>query len=144
MIKATGRLTFPALGKALDRVTSPAPTRPPLWRLMIDCRKLRFPRRGHDASVQLFVCSHDFYDRVLRGSSREINSSEVRLLEHLMFPQGVSVQKPLGHYLRFPCNSSSDPVGYFGSKDRRYDSPLTAPARGIRALLRVIAPGYSF
>ncbi|MGD0154953.1 MAG: hypothetical protein ABSB50_02560 [Terracidiphilus sp.] len=142
MIKATGRLTFPALGKALDRVTKFGHNEAAPLELMIDCRKLGFPRRGHDASVQLFVCSHDFYDRVLRGSSREMNSSEVRLLEHLMFRKVFPFKNQPGHYLRFPCNI--DPVGYFGSKDRRYDSPLTAPARGIRALLRVIAPGYWF
>lgn len=139
MIKATGRLTFLELGKALDRVASinSAPLE-----LMIDCRKLGLFRRGCDARVQLFVCSHSFYDRVLRGSNREMNSTDVRLLEHLIYRKVIPFTGQPGCYLRFPCNI--DPVGHFGFKDRRYDSPRTAIARSTRALLRVIAPDYWF
>ncbi len=139
MIKVTGRLTFPSLGNALDRVTgsSSAP-----FKLMIDCRRLGLFRRGYDARVQLFVCSHAFYDRVLRNSSHEMNSTDVRLLEHLLFRKVIPFKGQPGYYLRFPCNI--DPVGHFGFKDRRYDSPRTAVSRGMRALLRVIAPSYWF
>jgi hypothetical protein len=137
MIKVTGRLTFPALGKALDRIAQKAPLE-----LMIDCRKLGLFRPGYDARVQLFACSHAFYDRVLRGSNREMNSSDVRLLEHLIYRKVIPFKDQPGYHLRFPCNI--DPVGYFGFKNRRYDSPRNATARGVRALLRVIAPGYWF
>jgi hypothetical protein len=137
MIKTTGRLTFPALGKALDRVGNKAPLE-----LMIDCRKLGLFRRGYDARVQLFVCSHDFYDRVLRGANREMNSTDVRLLEHLIYRKVIPFKGRPGYFLRFPCNI--DPVGYFGFKNRRYDSPRTAIPRGVRALLRVAVPGYWF
>jgi hypothetical protein len=137
MIKVTGRLTFPALGKALDRVANHAP-----FELMIDCRKLGLFRRGYDARVQLFACSHAFYDRVLRGANREMNSSDVRLLEHLIFRKVIPFKGQPGYSLRFPCNI--DPVGYFGFKNRRYDSARTAIARSIRAVLRIMAPGYWF
>ncbi len=137
MIKVTGRLTFPALGKALDRVAKQAPLE-----LMIDCRKLGLFRRGYDARVQLFACSHAFYDRVLRGSNREMNSTDVRLLEHLIYRKVIPFKGQLGYYLRFPCNI--DPVGFFGFKNRRYDSPRTAIQRSVRALLRVVAPSYWF
>lgn len=137
MIKVTGRLTFPALGKALDRVAKEAPLE-----LMIDCRKLGLFRRGYDARVQLFACSHDFYDYQLRGANREMNSSDVRLLEHLIYRKVIPFKGQPGYYLRFPCNI--DPVGYFGFKNRRYDSPRTAISRGVRALLRTISPGYWF
>ena len=139
MIKTTGRLTFPTLGKALDRIAIAGSV--PL-ELMIDCRRFGLFRRGHDARVQLFVCSHHFYDRVLRQSNREMNSTDVRLLEHLIYRKVIPFKGQPGYYLRFPCNI--DPVGHFGFKDRRYDSPRTALARGIRAVLRVIAPGYWF
>ena len=137
MIKVTGRLTFPALGKALDRMANEAP-----FELMIDCRKLGLFRRGYDARVQLFVCSHAFYDRVLRGANREMNSTDVRLLEHLIYRKVIPFKGQPGFYLRFPCNI--DPVGYFGFKNRRYDSPRTAVSRSVRALLRVAAPDYWF
>ena len=139
MIKVTGRLTFPALGKALDCVlgSSSSP-----FELMIDCRKLGLFRRGYDARVQLFVCSHAFYDRVLRNSNREMNSTGVRLLEHLIYRKVIPFKGQPGYYLRFPCNV--DPVGHFGFKDRRYDSPRTAVSRGMRALLRAVVPNYWF
>ena len=139
MIKVTGRLTFPALGNALDRI---AKSHSDLFELMIDCRRLGLFRRGYDARVQLFVCSHAFYDRVLRSSNREMNSTAVRLLEHLIYRKVIPYKGQSGFYLRFPCNI--DPVGHFGFKDRRYDSPRTALARSTRALLRVIAPNYWF
>ena len=139
MIKVTGRLTFPTLGNALDRVAS---QRSAPLELMIDCRKLGLFRRGYDARVQLFVCSHSFYDRVLRGSNREMNSTDMRLLEHLIYCKVIPFKDQPGCYLRFPCNI--DPVGHFGFKDRRYDSPRTALTRSTRTLLRVIAPDYWF
>ena len=135
MIKVTGRLSFPALGKALDRIAEP-------FELMVECRKLGFPRRGFDAATQLFVCSHSFYDRVLRDSKQEFNSTDIRLLEHLIFRKVIPFKGQPGYYLRFPCNI--EPVGYSGFKARRYDSAATAFTRGMRAALRVIAPNYWF
>jgi hypothetical protein len=140
MIKTTGRLTFPALGKAIDRVEKAARKCSSAFELMIDCRKLGFPRRGADARVQLFVCSHDFYDRVLRNANREMNSAGPRLLEQLIYRKVIPFLGQPGCYLRFPSNI--DPVGYFGFKNRRYDSARTALGRRIRAILRVVAPGY--
>jgi len=139
MIKTTGRLTFPALGKALDQIARSDST--PL-ELMIDCHKLGLFRRGYDARTQLFVCSHRFYDRELRGSNREMNATDVWLLEHLIYSKVIPFKGLPGYHLRFPCNI--EPVGYFGFKNRRYDSPRGAFARGVRAMLRVVAPGYWF
>lgn len=140
IIKTTGRLTFPTLGKALNRIEKQTLESSSAFELMIDCRRLGFPRHGADARVQLFVCSHDFYDRVLRGANREMNPEGPRLLEQLIFQKVIPFKGQPGHYLRFPCNI--DPVGHFGFKDRRYDSLSTAISRHIRAFLRVVAPGY--
>ncbi len=142
MIKVTGRLTFPALGRALDRIANPASTGTVAFELMVDCRKLGLLRRGCDARVQLFVCSHTFYDRALRGSNREMNSTDLRLLEHLIFRKVIPFKDQPGYFLRFPCNI--DPVGYFGFKDRRYDSAGSAAVRGLRSALRVVVPEYWF
>lgn len=135
MIKATGRLVFPSLRGALDKLPKP-------FELMVECRKLGFPRRGFDANTQLFVCSHDFYDRVLRDSRHEMNSTDVRLLEHLIYRKVIPFKGRLGIYLRFPCNI--EPVGYSGFKSKNYNSPNAALTRAIRAALRTIAPGYWF
>jgi hypothetical protein len=142
MIKVTGRLTFPALGKALDRIARQNRAESLAFELMIDCRKLGFPRRGYDAQVQLFVCSHGFYDSALRDAKQEMNSTNLRLLEHLIFQKVIPFEGKPGYYLRFPCNV--DPVGRFGFKDRSYGSAGARLTRGIRAALRVIAPGYWF
>jgi hypothetical protein len=136
MIKVTGRLTFPALGKALDRIARIAKP----FSLMVDCRKLGFPRRGYDASTQLFVCSHEFYDRVLRNSRQEMNTTDIRLLEHLIFHKVIPFKEQPGYYLRFPVNI--EPVGYSGFKSRSYNTPGQALTRIIRGILRVIAPNY--
>ncbi len=135
MIKVTGRLIFPALGKALDRTPKPL-------ELLVDCRKLGFPRRGFDANTQVFACFHSFYDRVLRDAKREMNSTDVRLLEHLIYRKVAPFRGQPGTHLRFPCNV--EPVGYSGFKSRRYDSPRAAFTRSIRAVLRVIAPNFWF
>jgi len=135
MAKVTGRLVFPALGEALDRIGTPP-------ELMIECRKLGFPRRGFDANAQLFVCSHAFYDRVLRDSKQEMNSTDIRLLEHLLYRKVIPFKGKPGIFLRFPCNI--DPVGYSGFKSRSYQSPRFVAAAWMRAALRRIAPGYWF
>jgi len=135
MVKVTGRLIFPSIGKALDRIGQPIT-------LMVECRKLGFPRRGFDASTQLFVCSHEFYDRVLRDSKKEMNSTDVRLLEHLIFRKVIPFKGQPRVYLRFPINI--DPVGYSGFKSRSYNSLGGAITRSIRALLRIVAPAYWF
>jgi hypothetical protein len=140
MIKITGRLTFPALGKALDRIAKPFELKP--FELMVDCRKLGFPRRGYDAFTQLFACSHGFYDRVLRDSKSEMNSTDVCLLEHLIFRKVIPFKGQPGIYLRFPINI--DPVGYSGFKSRSYGGPKAAVTGAVRAALRVIVPGYWF
>jgi hypothetical protein len=146
MVKVTGRLTFPALGKALDRISDRIEKRAGAVRrpleLMIDCRKLGFPRRGCDAQVQLFACSHGFYDRELRNAKSEMSSTGLRLLEQLTYHKVIPFKGRPGYFLRFPCNI--DPVGVFGFKDRRYDSARSLIPRTIRAVLRVVAPGYWF
>lgn len=135
MIKVTGRLTFPALGPALNRLKRP-------FELMAECRKLGFPRRGYDASTQLFVCTHRFYDEVLRDSKREMNDTDVRLLEHLIYRKVIPFKGRPGYHLRFPINI--EPVGYSGFKSVSYGGFGANLVRTIRATLRVIAPGYWF
>ena len=135
MVKVTGRLTFSTIGKAIDLARKP-------FELMLDCRKLGFPRRGYDANTQIFVCSHDFYDRVLRDSRKEMNSTDIRLLEHLIFRKVIPFRGQPDVYLRFPCNV--DPEGYSGFKSKPYKSSGSSITGMIRAVLRVIAPDYWF
>ncbi len=139
MIKVTGRLTFPALGKALDKIANSKELRSHPLKLMVDCRKLGFPRRGYDAQrATLRLLARFLRFRV--AELRQMNSTDIRLLEHLIFRKVIPFKGRPGYLLRFPCNI--DPVGYSGFKSRRYDSARTAISRGIRGVLRVVAPHY--
>jgi len=138
MVKTTGRLIFPAVGKALDKLQR----RGAPLELMVECRRLGFPRKGYDAATQLFVCSHRFYDRILRGAKEEMNATDVRLLEHLIYRKVAPFKGVPGHSLRFPVNIN--PVGYSGFKSHSYRSIGSAVSSAVRAGLRVVAPGWWF
>jgi len=135
MVKVTGRLTFPMIGRALDLTQKP-------FDALVDFRKLGFPRRGFDASTQIFVVSHIFYDAVLRDSRKEMNSSDVRLLEHLIAYKISPYRGQPGIHLRFPINV--EPVGVSGFSARSYNSPKLLIPRLIRASLRRLAPNFWF
>jgi hypothetical protein len=138
MVKVTGRLTFPDIGRALEMIGK----HPEPLELMAECRKLGFPRRGADVKAQMFVCSHGFYDRVFRGSNREMNLTDVRLVEHLLFKKVIPFKGVPGHYLRLPCNV--EPVGYSGFKSKSYDTLGARIGSKMRAVLRVWLPNYWF
>ncbi len=131
MVKTTGRLAFPTLGRALQRLPS-APE------LMIDCRRFPWPRKGADARVQLFACSHRFYDTHLRDSRLGMRPDALRLLEQLVYHQVIGCAGQPDVYLRFPINI--DPVGYSGFKARSYQSPGQRCEHLLRAVLRRLAP----
>ncbi len=135
MIKVTGRLTFPTLGRALDLTPTP-------FDVLIDFRKLGFPRRGFDAHTQIFVASHTFYDRVLRDSCNDMNSTDIRLLEHLIAHRIAPFRGQPGIHLRFPCNV--EPVGVSGFSSKPYNTPIQTFTRATRALLRKLAPNFWF
>ena len=135
MIKATGRLTFPDIGRALDLTPEP-------FDVLIDFRRLGFPRRGFDASTQIFVVSHAFYDRVLRKARDEMNSTDTRLLEHLIARKVAPYRGQSGIHLRFPCNV--EPVGISGFTSKPYNSPGKSIARIMRGALRKLAPNFWF
>ena len=133
MIKTTGRLIFPSLPNAIDRLPAPP-------ELLIDCRRFPWPRHGADARVQLFACSQAYYDQHLRGSQHSMNPTTLRLLEQLLYARVIRTQGQPGVYLRFPCNI--DPVGYSGFKGRSYQTIGQRFDQITRAFLRRVAPAY--
>ena len=139
MIKVTGRLLFPTLGRAIDLTPEPLD-------LLVDFRKLGFPRRGADANTQLFVCSHSFYDRALRNSrdlmSTAARPTNIRLMEHLVFHRCLPFRAQPGIHLRFPCNVEA--IGYSGFSGKKYSSPKSVLTRATRAALRRLAPDFWF
>jgi hypothetical protein len=137
LIKATGRLIFPALPRLLDKL-------PDSFDVAVDARaSLPFrPGQGGFISVQLFLASHKFYDENLRtvytALAPEFHYPE--MLEHLFYERLTPLKGQEGILLRFPVNC--EPVGHAAHLTKRYDSPgrrLTAKAR---AVLRVVAPEF--
>ena len=133
MVKTTGRLIFPSLGRAIRML----PTAP---ELLIDCRRFPWPRRGADARVQIFACSHGFYGQHLRGAQQRMRPDHLRLLEQLLYDCVIAQQGEPGVFLRFPCNV--DPVGYSGFKGSSYQTAGQRIDQSLRALLRQIAPSF--
>lgn len=133
LIKTTGRLIFPALGHALDSL-------PAVPEMLIDCRRFPWPRQGADARVQLFACSHAFYDQHLRDSRLRMRPDGPRLLEQLLYARVIGCHGQSGVHLRFPCNI--DPVGYSGFRASSYQSPGQRVEQWLRAFLRRVAPSF--
>jgi hypothetical protein len=79
---------------------------------------------------------------VFRGSNREMNLTDVRLVEHLLFKKVIPFKGVPGHYLRLPCNV--EPVGYSGFKSKSYDTLGARIGSKMRAVLRVWLPNYWF
>ncbi len=139
MIKATGRLTFPALPRLLDRL-------PENFRFVGDARA-RLPFRPSErgfVSVQLFLTKHDFYDQALRTGYHDLTESYnyPEFLEHLFFERLTPLKGQDGVLLRFPINC--EPVGIGAHWGMRYDNPKRVAIAKVRAFLRVVAPDFWF
>jgi hypothetical protein len=130
LIKVTGRLKFPRLGKLLDVL-------PTDLQLAVDCRirgSLMF------ASSQLTICSREFYESNLRGVCYELSSSDSPYIEELLFSTLIRFRNKPGVILRWPFNV--DPVGVAGHANKTYRSPSKILASLFREVVRRIAPWY--
>jgi hypothetical protein len=136
MIKATGRLRFPRLTRLLDRL-------PDQYDIAVDSRYSKgLTRSGQRfTTTQIFMVSHDFYDRYLRYEYLAlVPNSYPTLFEHVMFERLIPMRDQPGVIMRWPVNL--DPIGKAAHWGRDYDSfsrRIVAMGRGIA---RVIAPNW--
>ena len=147
MIKVTGRLTFPAIGKLLNRL-------PEDFEACVECRiplhsyrwgtnplRVLFNRVGAYTSSQLMIFSHAFYRRELQGLYLTLVTKEgSTLIENLIYPQMLKYEGKPGVYLRWPINI--DPVGVTGHSNVQYGSMKRSAASLVRRALRVVAPNW--
>ncbi len=127
IVKLTGRLTFPLLGKLIDSL-------PDDFQVSVDTRI-----RGKVMFVpsQLMIFSREFYNTNLRGACYELDPNYETHVEGLFFDKLVRFRNRPGVFLRWPFNV--DPVGVSGH-GQVYQSPKRKLASHARNLLRRVAP----
>lgn len=137
MIKVTGRLTFPDLGRLLDHV-------PQRFDFVADARAWRTPWKKHAqpfVGTQLILFSHDFYARHLQtkyDAMAETNYWMESYFYEQLAPLAHSGDRP--RLLRFP--RSADPVGQPAHRTYSYGHPRQRAINLLRAGMRRIAPSW--
>lgn len=146
MIKATGRLRFPAIGKLLDIL-------PDAFDAYLDCRVAEYcyridrnplktmRRRGSYvyATTQLMMFSHDFYASNVQKSYFDLRiGKDPSKIERLIYNRVAPYSNQPGIYLRWPINV--DPEGVRGHSDTPYFGWKRRTASVVRGVLRRVAP----
>jgi hypothetical protein len=148
MIKATGRLTFPNIGKLIDRL-------PDRFDACIECRiPLNSFRSNNNplqvirqrlhayASCQLMIFSHRFFEEQLQKLYLNLGSRDSGgypfLIENLIYDRIIEFEGRTGIHLRWPINV--EPAGFAGHSGKRYDSAGRLLIHATRAAARVLAP----
>ena len=129
-IKATGRLRFPAISKLLDRL-------PENLLFAVDCRR----RQGvATATTQLFVMRGGFYRDWLYGQKAEIVAGRWAGAEDAVYGVIAPFAGKPGAVLRWPVNCR--PSGAAAHWEKSYDGCGQRLHQGVRALARVVTPGW--
>jgi hypothetical protein len=133
MVKATGRLTFPGLGRLLDRI-------PDGIAFGVDARTWSTPwkrRAVPFVGSQLLIFRHDFYQTHIQRSYEEM-ARTTHWIESFLYAK----LKPLAKegLMRFPV--SADPVGQPAHRYESYSSAKQKTVNWIRAITRVIFPHW--
>lgn len=133
LIKTTGRLTFPAISKLLDRL-------PPEYLFVVDCRdKTPFKNYLHPwTTTQLMVFSTRFYKQYIYQTAKLEFGGGVTHLEDAIYRRLVKFKEMSGAIYRFPINV--DPVGFAAHWEKNYRSPKQRLLNSIRAAIRKIYP----
>jgi hypothetical protein len=148
MIKATGRLLFPSIGRLMDRL-------PESFDVCLDCRVAEYcyrldrnpiktmRRRGAHvyANTQLMIFSHDFYARHLQQSYVDLTvGQDPSKIERLIYNRLAPFRGLPGIFLRWPINV--DPEGVRGHSNTGYASLKNRMSSLLRGILRTVAPEY--
>lgn len=148
MIKATGRLVFPSIGRLVERLPEHfdifVECRIPINAFKYDGNPLRVIRQRTKAytSCQLMIFSHQFYEKELQklyfNLSAQGPGCYPYLIENLLYDRIIQFEGQRGVYLRWPVNV--EPAGFAGHGSKRYDSAGRRAISAIRAALRILAP----
>jgi hypothetical protein len=135
LIKATGRLTFPAISRLLDRL-------PADFMFAVDCRNnSMFTTSAAQifTTTQLMIFSTSFYKDYLLNAKSQL-SKEVGHIEKLFYYKLMKFQGKKGAILRWPVNV--DPSGYSSGWYKNYDSLKQKTTNKARAICRILFPNW--
>jgi len=150
MIKVTGRLTFPSIGKLMTKL-------PQQFDVFIECRvplhsfnnktnplTVIKNRISAYASCQLMIFSHEFYERELQKRYPDLApafpGSYPHLIENLIYDRVIQFEGQAGIYLRWPINV--EPVGFAGHKNKNYGDPRRVLLNMTRSAFRRLWPDF--
>lgn len=133
-IKASGRLTFPDIGRLLKRL-------PIDCIFAVDCRNNTFLTSLPQlfVSTQLMVFATGFYRENLQGSKSELKKP-VTHIEELFYRKLMGFKDKPGAVLRWPVNVA--PRGVAAHWDKNYSSPKHRVINAARGLSRVVFPNW--
>jgi hypothetical protein len=140
-VKATGRLTFPRIGRLIDRM-------PAGCDVLVDCRipiseyrrgimliPALVQRRGAYASTQLAIFRKLTYEKYFRGIYRNMKPwTRAGSMESVIYDRLQEVAKEISVVWRFPVNC--DPVGIGARNGANYQSTQKRVMSAVRGLLR--------
>lgn len=133
-IKATGRLTFPTIGRLLKIL-------PEHFIFAVDTRENNYfvkkPQRF--VTTQLMLFNTQFYIDNLIGIQQEM-SPQANLIENLFYNKLTQYRDNPKAILRWPV--SVDPTGYAAHWDKNYNDTRKRIINTVRSLLRVLAPNW--
>jgi hypothetical protein len=134
LIKVTGRLVFPSLGRLLNWL-------PPGSIFAVDCRKNPWFMRSKNEYVttQLMIFSTTFYRQNLIGIKEKMNQ-QMTHMEGVIYQVLCQNVHKSGAWMRFPFNV--DPQGYPGNFQESYQSPKKRMFSFARAIGRVLLPNW--
>jgi hypothetical protein len=124
-VKATGRLSFPGIGRLIDRL-------PP------DCMLSRVPQKF--ISTQLMIFSTAFYRRYLVGAKELLHKDLISHMEDLFYLRLLPFEGQPGAMLRWPVNVA--PQGMAGHWQKDYGSPRQRAINLCRAVCRTVFPNW--
>ncbi|MEI2269258.1 hypothetical protein OHB93_08060 [Microbacterium sp. No. 7] len=138
LVKATGRLRFPALPRLIDRVGAGV-------QFLGDARNRSLPRyRTSENGVittQLLAFTPDFYGDHMLGLREAMRPAMGhRLIESVIYRQLFPLED--GRRVRFRFPVSCDPLGHAGHWEKQYQSGADLSKSKARSLSRAIVPWW--
>jgi hypothetical protein len=135
MIKANGRLTFPAISRLLDHL-------PPEFDFAIDCRNNslfeKYPRIF--ATTQLMIFALEFYRKHILGLKEELLDHRFDTIERLLYEHLMRFRGQPGAILRWPVNCA--PRGQAAHWEKSYDAWRQRVISGGRGVARIVVPNW--
>lgn len=136
IIKVTGRLVFPKLGRLLNLL-------PKSYDVCVDCRRnsLFVSSRQEFVVTQLMIFSSEFYRNNIRNIKHKL-TPEISHIEKVIYLELIKHKPSPNKILRWKINV--DPVGYAAHSGSSYQTLSKYLASLMRSIARIFFPGWWF